>query len=610
MFACVQMFRGDPLWLPRAVLPSTVAFVFVVLLHRRVQSRRETARRRKVLAAESAQRLQHGSGPGASTTIPIPAVSALDAGTAPFRHEREHVLRDWVVEDLGVEGATSLLQGLNCTQSTLGARRLRHMLRSPLVDVEAIHARQQAVQELAQNGELRDAVMLAFFEGRSTPMRRLPGFLARPRGLPGGAPRWVAALSAVLTLPLVLFGIQNPVLLPFAALALTPGLVVRLQSRHRVAALRESWLELGPVLRMVELVGEALTATRLHSEVLQLHSVALRDGGSEGSGFRIHGLRRLITLLRLREIGFLYGIIDFLSQWDLHWLFALEAEAGARRDELEKLTAGLVELESILALSVWAAEQEGCCFPEIVAREMPFLQIDAGEHPLLPRGVAIANDVHLGDEIRVELVTGSNMAGKSTFLRMVMLNALLAQVGAPVRARSLRMTPLQLQANINVRDSLADGKSYFLVEVERVKDILDATAQSPFVLTVFDELFRGTNSNERLAASREIARSLAAQGGLCLLATHDLELTRLVSEEAIEGIAALHFRDEIEAGRMVFPYLAHRGVSGVHNALRLLELSGYPADLVARAQEFARTRLPEGQARQEEAPRAPGPEGS
>jgi DNA mismatch repair ATPase MutS len=169
---------------------------------------------------------------------------------------------------------------------------------------------------------------------------------------------------------------------------------------------------------------------------------------------------------------------------------------------------------------------------------------------------------------------------------------------------------LKLEANINVRDSLADGKSYFLVEVERVKDVLDEAAQTPFVLTVFDELFRGTNSNERLAASREIARRLAAQGSLCLLATHDLELTRLVNEEAVEGIAALHFRDEIEAGHMVFPYVAHRGVSGVHNALRLLELSGYPADLVARAQEFARTRLPDTPDQSEETPRAPGPEGS
>jgi hypothetical protein len=185
-FASVQMFRSDPLWLPRAVLPTAVVFAVVVTMHRRVQASRETARRRKLLAHESAQRLQHGSGPGASTTIPHPAVSPLDAGTATFRRERrENILADWVVEDLGIEGPASLLHALNTTQSTLGARRLRRLLRSPLVDVEAISARQQAVQELATNPELRDALMLAFFEARSTPMRRLPGFLAQPRGLPG-----------------------------------------------------------------------------------------------------------------------------------------------------------------------------------------------------------------------------------------------------------------------------------------------------------------------------------------------------------------------------------------------------------------------------------------
>jgi hypothetical protein len=593
MFSLVQTFRSDVLWLPRAVLPATLAFFAVVVAHRRVQQRQETARRCRLLAQESAGRLRGGSGPGASVSIPSSAVSALDAGDATTSEEVAHqVLPDWAVMDLGVEGVSGLLQRLNTTQSTLGARRLRRLLRSPLQDVEAIESRQSAVAELAQQQVWRDALLLAFFEGRSTPMRRLPGFLALPRLLPGGAARWLLGVSALLTLPVVVVGIGTPALLPLVVLTVLPGLLVRLRWRQHLLHLRESWLEMGPVLKMVDQVGRVLDQMRPSSPVLQAHAAALDPESNGASGLRLSRLRRCIALLRLHEIGFLYGLIEFLFQWDLQWLAALEAEAGARRDELERLTAGLVELEALLALAVWSAEQPGCVFPEIVRRDTPWLDIGSGEHPLLRHGDVVPNDITLGDSVRVELVTGSNMAGKSTFLRMVMLNALLAQVGSAVRARRMRMTPLSLQANINVSDSLADGKSYFLVEVERVHDMLQVARTTPFVLSVFDELFRGTNSNERLAASREIARLLAAHGGLCLLATHDLELTRLVQEEQVEGMAALHFRDEIRDGRMVFPYVAHRGVSGVHNALRVLELAGYPTDLVQRARRFAEEHHP------------------
>jgi hypothetical protein len=593
MFSLIQTFRSGVPWLVRGVVPATVVFVVVVVAHRRVQRRRETARRRKLLALEGAQRLRGGRGPGASTTIPSPAVSALDAGDAVLADgSAPQILPDWAVGDLGVEGDSGLLQRLNTTQSTLGARRLRRLLRSPLQDAAAIGARQAAVAELVQNPEQRDALLLAFFEGRSTPMRRLPGFLALPRILPGGAPRWVVGLSALLTLPVVVVGVQTPALLPLVVITLLPGLLVRLRWRHHLVQLRESWLEMGPVLQMVDQVGRVLQQMQPRSAVLQAHAVALQPHAAAPGTLRTRRLRRLIGLLRLHEIGFLYGIVDFLFQWDLQWLLALEAEAGARRAQLERLTADLVDLEALSALAVWSAEQPGCVFPQLLQRDTPWLCIEAGEHPLLPHGEAVPNDIALGDGVRVELVTGSNMAGKSTFLRMVMLNTLLAQVGAAVRAGSMQLTPLHLQANINVSDSLADGKSYFLVEVERVRDMLQVVRDTPFVLTVFDELFRGTNSNERLAASREIARLLAAAGGLCLLATHDLELTRLVEEEAVEGMAALHFRDEIHDGQMTFPYVAHRGVAAAHNALRLLELTGYPDDLVQRARRFAEAHHP------------------
>jgi len=156
-------------------------------------------------------------------------------------------------------------------------------------------------------------------------------------------------------------------------------------------------------------------------------------------------------------------------------------------------------------------------------------------------------------------------------------------MGAAVRAERMQLTPVRLHANINVRDSLADGKSYFLVEAERVRAILDAAAAHTHVLGLFDELFRGTNSPERLAASRAAADWLLGREGLFLLATHEQELAQLAGRR--RGVVALHFGEAIEDGRLVFPYRVRAGLCTAHNALRWLELAGYPPELVQQARD-------------------------
>lgn len=589
----IQATRTTPDLVLQGALPTALVFVVVVRVHVLVRRRGATARGRRILAAESAARIAGAHGPGAAGTLPKQALSNLDAGRATLRDEGPtHALDEWVLEDLGIDGTPpSLFELLNTTQSSLGARRLRVLVRTPLLDPAAIEARQDAVDELARSHALRDNLLLAFHPGRRRNVARVPAFLARRPDFAQGLHRVLLGVFAVALLPCLLGAAQVPALLPSAGVVFLGLFLLSLPMRRRAGALRESYLELEPLVRSVVDIARVLEREAPHSAVLRAYRERFRPA--------LHGPSRLplflrdIMFLHLHEIGFLYGIIELLTSWDLQWLMSLDARARRVPGHLEGFIEVASDLEALVALAVFAAEQRDVHFPEILSAEAPRLDIHAGEHPLLPPGGVVANDLDLGGTSRLAVVTGSNMSGKSTFLRMVALNTVLGQSGAPVRAARLRLTPLRLYANINVHDSLADGKSYFLVEVERVHGILAAARREPFVLAVFDELFRGTNSTERLAASREIARDLAGRGGLFLLATHELELTRLAFEEAVEGIFALHFRDEIRDGRMVFPYRLYPGVGVAHNALRLLELSGYPGDLVARAREHAALHQPE-----------------
>ena len=584
--AFVQTVRVSLWWGLLGMLPLALLFASLVLLHLRVRAREERARRRRLLALECLARLQGGHGPGVATLLPATPCSALDAGSATVVNEGAmHALDPWAADDLGIDGEPpSLFTLLNTTQTSLGARRLRLLVRTPLLETGAIRARQEAVAELAADTAQRDALMLAACAGRSLRLERIPAFLARNAVLPGGRTRVTLAAFAVAVAILLGVGMAFRFLLPLAGLAFMALFALAWPLRRRVGSVREAWLELEPLLRVTQEVAQVLAAREPQSAVLRAQRDVFLQASAPGAC--LPRTLRLVRLLHLRDMGFLYGIIELLFAWELHWLLALESQWRRAPRALERVVEAFCDLESLVALALHQAERDGLCVPNLVDATEPLLALEAGAHPLL--GHAVPNDLQLGGSARVAVVTGSNMAGKSTFLRMVALNTVLAQIGASVRAATWRSTPLRLVANINVRDSLADGKSYFLVEVERVQRILATAASDVHVLGLFDELFRGTNSSERLAASLEVARWLAARGGLFLLATHEQELARLAGAPGTDGIVALHFGEEIRGDSLVFPYRVQEGISTAHNALRWLERSGYPRDLVERARARAR----------------------
>jgi DNA mismatch repair ATPase MutS len=233
----------------------------------------------------------------------------------------------------------------------------------------------------------------------------------------------------------------------------------------------------------------------------------------------------------------------------------------------------LAELEALAAFATFAFERPELSFPEL-SPSGPLFEAKGLGHPLLESPVR--NDVALLRPGEALLVTGSNMSGKTTLLRAVGTNALLAQAGAPCCAERLRLSPLEILTSMRVKDSLERGVSYFYAEVQRLKLLLDrAQAAKGQALFLLDEILLGTNTRERQIASREVIQLLLKTGAVGAVSTHDLTLASL--EEESEGrVRNVHFRDHLEGEQMVFDYLLRPGVVATTNALRVLELAGIP----------------------------------
>jgi DNA mismatch repair ATPase MutS len=289
-------------------------------------------------------------------------------------------------------------------------------------------------------------------------------------------------------------------------------------------------------------------------------------------------LHRRVELSHVRHSSYLYLILQSLLCWDLHVLALLERwqrEAGPR---VRGWLAALGRFEVLAALACLRFENPDWSFPVVAATEDRYEGRGLG-HPLIRDGQRVANDVTLGPAGSFLLVTGSNMSGKSTLLRAIGVNAVLAQAGGPVCAESLRMPPVTLGTSILVEDSLAEGVSFFMAELQRIRWIVKeadrAHAEGRVLLYLLDEVLRGTNSYERQVAVRRVVLHLLKQGALGAVSTHDLQLAEVPEIAAV--CVPVHFRETLHPGEdppMTFDYKMHPGVATTVNALKLMELVG------------------------------------
>lgn len=323
----------------------------------------------------------------------------------------------------------------------------------------------------------------------------------------------------------------------------------------------------------LRLLGEVLALfEREHFSAQRLVSLqaALRHGGVAPSK-AIRRLARIAEAMESRH-SVIARPLDLVTFWSAQLVFAAERWQREFGPAIRGWLAAIGELEALTSLSAFAYEHPRYSFPEFVI-EGPLFDADCIAHPLLASGGVIENDVCLDASRQLMVLSGPNMAGKSTFIRSIGVNAVLAQCGAPVRAKRLRMSPLRVAASICVLDSLTGGVSRFYAEIRRVKLIADLSEGEVPVLFLLDELLSGTNSHDRFIGTQFVLQTLVERRAIGVVSTHDLALTRI--PDTMNGHAFnAHFADRLEDGKLIFDYKLEPGIVQTSNALKLMRAIG------------------------------------
>jgi hypothetical protein len=461
--------------------------------------------------------------------------------------------------DLDLFGPGCLFELLCTAQTALGEDTLAAWLRTP-AGIEEVRARQAAVAELRSRLDLREDLVLL---GNEVPtggdLAALAAWGQEPPRL-GSTARWVTLAASVLAV----VGVTGTCFLGTGGLTLLAALFlqagVSLWLRRPVVQILEGVEPLAPVLAPLAGLAERLEGERFTSLRLEQLRTVLTRGSVPIS-------RRLVRLGRLSARGPLAYLLLARP------LLAVLIESWRRTSgqDLARTLAAIGEFEALASLAAHAFENPDDPFPEIVT-DGPCFDAEALGHPLLPRARCVANDVRLAGDLRLLVISGSNMSGKSTLLRTVGINAVLALAGASVRARRLCLSPLALGATLRIQDSLRAGRSRFYAEVLRIRQLLDLARTGP-LLFLLDELFGGTNSQDRRVGAEAVVRKLLERGALGLVTTHDLSLAE-VAEHLAPRAGNVHFRDDFEGGSLAFDYRMRPGVVPCTNGLALMRAVG------------------------------------
>ena len=488
--------------------------------------------------------------------------------------------------DLDLFGPASLFELLNGARTWVGEETLAAWLKHR-AESAVVRARQEAVRELAPRTDLREDLAVLGEDARTVVRAdALAAWAERSARLPSSAvPAWVWPLTAAGALAAV-------------------GLVVLLATWFRVLQLDASTLTAvrGYVVAMFALCGSvawrfhaqasailqdmggpahdlellSTVVDRLEAERFTAPRLAELRGGLDVDGQpasrRLAKLDALMTLVDSRDHLLVRVIGRPLLLWDLHLIYALERWRRSSGPAVRRWLIAVGEMEALSSLAGYHYEHPDDVFPELDEAALCWDGEGLG-HPLLPDAAMVRNDVRLGDEPRVLVVSGSNMSGKSTLLRTIGVNTVLAQAGAPVRARRLRLTPVEIGASIHIQDSLQAGVSRFYAEITRLGLIMRAAEQSPPVLFLIDELLQGTNSHDRRIGAEAIIRGLVERGAIGLVTTHDLALAHVADALGPRG-ANVHFEDALEGGRLRFDYRMRPGVVQKSNAIALMRSVG------------------------------------
>jgi hypothetical protein len=469
--------------------------------------------------------------------------------------------------DLDLFGPGNLFELLSIARTRMGESALAAWLLSPAA-VATIQERQKSSAELRERLDLReDMAVLGETAGVGVQPEELVRWAESPNRLTAG---WI--LPVALLLPLLLIaavvlwdssGLVAPIVV---VLALEYG-VVRSLRKHLTDVFR-STEQAFDNLRLLAALTERLEREPVESALVKRLVAQLSSEGLRAS----RAIGRLGTVVQFVESrrNFIIAILDLPLLYSVHAALAAERWRRHHGHAVRVWLQTIGEIEALVSLSGYSYERPDDALPEIVEGAAFFDAVSIG-HPLLPNAACVRNDVTIAGETCVLLISGSNMSGKSTLLRTVGINTVLAMAGAPVRAQRLRLSPLQVGANIRINDSLHEGSSRFYAEITRLRQLNELAARTPALLFLLDEVLQGTNSKDRFIGAQGVIRALLGRGAIGLVSTHDLALTEI---EVGGGLRNLHFQDDLVDGRMKFDFKLHEGIVTKSNGLELMRSIG------------------------------------
>lgn len=497
---------------------------------------------------------------------------AGDIAAFPEQGERFRAAGHAYAGDLDVFGPASLFQLVGAVETGPGEETLARWLSAP-AGAEEIAARQEAVKELLSAPRFREDLAVRGAES-GTRGRGAEPFLAWAEA--GGAgPSRALMLAGQALVVVTMAALIVPRALGLTQLAASWAFVLPLFLQLAVLARLRPALEpvLAPASSREEPFGRFVALFRLAEEQRWKAARLARIHGAVADASR--ELSRLQTLLGYAEVrssGMVGAFANIFLLWDVFCAAALMRWRERAGPRVRGWIGAMAELDALAGLATFAYEHPAFAFPEVGTGPLHFVAEGLG-HPLLPGARRVENDVALAEGGTALMITGSNMSGKSTMLRAIGVNAVLAFAGAPVCARRLSLAECRVRTSMRITDSLEEGVSHFYAELGRLKEIVDAADAGERVLFLLDEVLHGTNSRERNIGAKAVVSHLLAKGAFGAVSSHDLGLSDLEGESG-GRVKNVHFQELVEGSRMTFDYKLKPGVVTSSNALRLMKRIG------------------------------------
>jgi hypothetical protein len=537
----------SPWWL----LLAFIVFLAIAILHAKVLRERACAERAVDFYRKGLTRIED-RWPGTGQT-----------------GERIDVHSSLYSTDLDLFGRGSLFELLSLARTRMGEDTLAAWLLSPS-PVPQLTQRHAAIAELRSRLDLREDVSIL---GEDLIVGIHPNALTQwaeaPNQLTLPWLRWISLFLAIAAIAGAIVWAEFGTKTPFFAIVIIETIITASLRRRTDAVFHATEHALEDLQLLSSLLArlerEQFEAPRLQALNTELSSHHLAASQA------IARLKTIVEYIRSLDNP-LMRILNIPLLYVVQVAYAAEAWRTAHGAAVRAWLKAIGEVEALLSLSAYSYEHPSDPFPEFLEGPPCFHAEELG-HPLIPTAKCVRNDVSICGETKVLLISGSNMSGKSTLMRAVGVNTVLAMAGAPVRAHRLQLTPLQIGASILINDSLQEGSSRFYAEITRLRHICDLAETNPPVLFLLDELLQGTNSKDRLIGAEGIVRALFASGAIGLISTHDLALTHIGAEQD-NRLQNVHLQDEIQDGRMTFDFKLHEGVVTKSNGIELMRLIG------------------------------------